>query len=174
MIKYSLRCKPNDHHFDAWFNNSAAFEKQRAANLLSCPACASSEVEKALMAPNVVTTKGRETTTIASIADSTAPETSPTPSPPAPDTTPSDSNASLAINPAVRNEIVQLARKVRDHIESTTEDVGKDFAQEARKIHYEESEARGIRGSATPGEVEELQEEGIPVSPVPSLPDDHN
>ena len=48
-----------------------------------------------------------------------------------------------------------------------TEDVGERFAEEARKIHYGESEDRGIRGQASPEETRELLEEGISVLPLP-------
>ena len=48
-----------------------------------------------------------------------------------------------------------------------TEDVGERFAEEARKMHYGESEERGIRGQATPAQTEELLDEGIAVMPLP-------
>jgi hypothetical protein len=65
-------------------------------------------------------------------------------------------------------------RQLRQHVEATTEDVGKRFAEEARKIHYEETEPRGIRGEATAQEVRDLQDDGVTVTPLPRLPDDHN
>lgn len=171
MIKYALRCS-NDHEFEAWFTNSAAFDDQRGKSLLACPECDTHEVEKALMAPNVVTTKGRgATSAMASPSPSDAPDTS-APANPAPAPTP-DGYAPVSSNPH-QKKVLELMRQVREHIEATTEDVGKGFAEEARKIHYEEAEARGIRGEATAEEVQDLQEEGIPVTPLPRLPDDHN
>ncbi len=169
MIKYTLRCTCN-HEFDAWFNNSAAFDKQQSAKLLSCPHCGSSKVEKALMAPSVVTTKGRDTTTTAA-----GPTRETTSSPASVLLTSDQSEDYTPVSSTPQPEkIVELMRQVRDHVVANTEDVGKSFAEEARKIHYEETEARGIRGEATTEEVEDLQEEGIPVSPLPRLPDDHN
>ena len=70
--------------------------------------------------------------------------------------------------------MVTKMREVRDHINANTEDVGGKFAEEARKIHYGESEERGIRGQATPEEVQDLTDEGVEIAPVPVLPDDAN
>ena len=53
------------------------------------------------------------------------------------------------------------------HILANTEDVGTRFADEARRTHQGESEARGIRGQATPEETQALLEEGVPVMPLP-------
>ena len=52
-------------------------------------------------------------------------------------------------------------------IVSQTEDVGPRFAEEARKIHYGETEERQIRGQVSLQETRELLEEGIPVLPLP-------
>ncbi len=57
--------------------------------------------------------------------------------------------------------------KMRDFVKDNCEDVGNEFAEEARKIHYGESEERGIYGQSTQEEVEELADEGIPVAPIP-------
>lgn len=58
-------------------------------------------------------------------------------------------------------------RRFRRHVESTAEDVGERFPEEARKIHYGESEERGIYGKASPEEARDLIEEGVPVAPIP-------
>lgn len=57
--------------------------------------------------------------------------------------------------------------KMVRHVMSSTEDVGERFAEEARRIHYGESEERGIRGQASRKETEALLEEGIGVLPLP-------
>jgi hypothetical protein len=59
-------------------------------------------------------------------------------------------------------------------VEKTAENVGDNFAEEARKIHYNETTPRGIFGQATPVEAAELIEEGIEVHPLPVLPEDGN
>lgn len=169
MIKYTLRCA-NGHEFEAWFNCSATFEEQRVAELLRCPVCETSQVDKALMAPSVVTRKGRARpqppSNVAEVTEPSGPS-------PAADTSAPDTYSPVSSDPA-HNKIGELLRQLRQHVEATTEDVGKRFAEEARKIHYEEVEPRGIRGEATAQEVEELQEEGVAVTPLPRLPDDHN
>ena len=52
MIKYNLKCE-NDHNFDAWFSDSPNFEKQNKKNLILCPKCSSTKIEKNIMAPNI-------------------------------------------------------------------------------------------------------------------------
>ena len=59
MIRYSLQCE-RGHAFESWFQSSAAYESQVKRKLVSCPACGSARVEKAIMAPRIVGKKGRE------------------------------------------------------------------------------------------------------------------
>lgn len=62
-----------------------------------------------------------------------------------------------------------MAAKIRDEIGKTCENVGENFAEEARAIHYGEKAARGIYGSTTPKESEALKEEGIAAHPLPDI-----
>ena len=71
----------------------------------------------------------------------------------------------------VRAGLNEAARKVRDHVHANAEGVGRDFPEEARKIHYGEAEDRPIYGQATKQEAEALTKEGIEIAPVPQ-PDD--
>ena len=64
----------------------------------------------------------------------------------------------------------EMAKQVRDNAEN----VGDKFAEEARKIHFGEAEARGIYGEATPEEARELIEDGVDFMPLPVFPDDRN
>ena len=59
MIRYSLRCE-QDHSFESWFQNSAAYDSQVKRKLVTCPVCSSTKVEKAIMAPRIVSKKGRD------------------------------------------------------------------------------------------------------------------
>ena len=70
--------------------------------------------------------------------------------------------------------MMQMVREMRKHVEENAEYVGPRFAEEARKIHYEETEQRGIYGEASPDEAEALVEEGITVHALPRLPEDGN
>ena len=59
MIHYNLRCAKG-HAFESWFQSSSAYETQEKRKLVSCPVCGSTKVERAIMAPQVVSKKGRE------------------------------------------------------------------------------------------------------------------
>ena len=63
-------------------------------------------------------------------------------------------------------------RQLRDRIMANSENVGQNFAEEARRIHYEEAPDRAIYGEASPQEVRQLDEEGIDVLPLPRLAED--
>ena len=76
--------------------------------------------------------------------------------------------------PTTPKETLDLLRKLRKSVEENAEFVGDKFASEARKIHHEEAESRGIYGSASSEEANDLLEEGIPVYPLPDIPEDHN
>ncbi|KUO58345.1 MAG: hypothetical protein APF80_15200 [Alphaproteobacteria bacterium BRH_c36] len=163
MIKYALRCA-NQHEFEVWFNSIAAYDEQRHARQLRCPVCDSDGIEKALMAPSVVTTKGKTRTVPAAGAEQPS-AASPVPA--------SGAYVPVATAPPPA-KVIEFLREMRSFVEAHTEDVGKAFAEEARKIHYEEAEPRGIRGEATTSELRELDEEGITVAALPRLPEDQN
>lgn len=59
MIKYSLICAA-DHEFEGWFSSSADYDVQRKKRLVQCPHCGTAKVEKAIMAPNVSTSRRKE------------------------------------------------------------------------------------------------------------------
>jgi hypothetical protein len=74
----------------------------------------------------------------------------------------------------VSGEVLELLRAVRDEVLKNADYVGPRFAEEARKIHFGEIEARGIYGEATPAEAKALLDEGVQVQPLPKLPEDNN
>ena len=71
-------------------------------------------------------------------------------------------------------ELMEKMRDMRRKVEAEADYVGDRFAEEARRIHYEESEMRAIYGEATFDEAKALLEEGIAVAPLPALPEDKN
>lgn len=73
-----------------------------------------------------------------------------------------------------QKEMMAKIREIVSTIRANSEDVGERFPEEARKIHYGESEQRGLIGKATADEVRDLLEEGVEVAPLPTLPDDTN
>ena len=70
--------------------------------------------------------------------------------------------------------VMAMMRDIRRHVTENAENVGDKFADEARKIHYGETEERGIYGNASHDEAKSLIEEGIAVHPLPRLPEDGN
>ena len=160
MIRYSLRCD-HGHEFESWFQSSAAYEQQEKRKLVNCPACGSAKVERAIMAPQIVSRKGRE------IA---APEPAAAPAPATDVTAP----ASTPLLMAQERELRAKLKELRDHIVKNADNVGERFPTEARKMHYGDIEHRPIYGEASPDDARALIEEGVEVSPLPVLPEDRN
>ena len=158
MIHYRLRCAKG-HSFESWFQSSSAYEAQEARNLVDCPICGSTKVERDIMAPQIVSNKGRENTS--------PPAASQTPAPAAPSTT-------TPLLMAQERELRAKIKELRDHIVNNADNVGERFPSEARKMHYGEIAHRPIYGEASPNEARALIEEGVEVTPLPTLPDDRN
>jgi hypothetical protein len=158
MIRYSLRCE-RGHGFESWFQSSSAYDSQVKRKLVTCPACGSAKVDKAIMAPQIVSKKGR---------DSAAPAPAPAASA---DVTASGSTPLMM---AQERELRAKLKELRDHIVKNADNVGERFPNEARKMHYGDIEHRPIYGEASPDEARSLIDEGVEVSPLPVLPDDRN
>ena len=80
----------------------------------------------------------------------------------------------MAILSSREQEFRKKLKELRDHLTRDSDNVGPRFPEEARKMHYGETEHRSIFGVASPQEASELAEEGIDVHPLPILPDDRN
>ena len=158
MILYSLICHKG-HDFESWFANSAAYDKQVKRGLVSCPLCGSAKVEKAIMAPRLA--RKDKSTPILAPAEESAPAAAEAPTPVA------------MISPQER-EFRKRLKELRDHLTANADNVGKKFPEEARKMHYGETEHRSIYGEASPQDARELHEEGIEFHPLPVLPDERN
>lgn len=146
MIRYDLICDKG-HAFDGWFSDSAAYDAQAARKLVACSHCGSVEVSKQLMTPGVPAKSNRK------------PETAQT--------------LVAAPDPKLQ-AMMTMVREIRKHVAENSDYVGKNFAEEARKIHYGEAEKRGIHGEATSDDARALIDEGIEVHPLPRLPEDGN
>ncbi|MFK7792629.1 MAG: DUF1178 family protein [Devosiaceae bacterium] len=190
MISYTLRCSKN-HAFDGWFRGSADYEGQLASGLLACPVCGDDSISKALMTPNVSTGRAKEKAAeevhqalVQAKANldaeqaseaSTKPvegEVLPAPSEAASAPPPIAAVPSLKDAPAPVKAYVDAVRKLRTEVEANSEDVGTRFAEEARKMHHGEVDARPIRGAASLEDAAALDEEGIDVFVLPTLPED--
>ena len=158
MIRYNLVCERR-HEFESWFANSAAYDKQAKRGLVECPACGSTKVEKAIMAPRL----GRADKPIA------VPEAHAAPPPAAP-----EPPAPVAMISPQERELRTKLRELRDHLVKNAENVGRKFPETARKMHYGEIEHRSIYGEASPQEAKELHEEGVEFHPLPVLPEERN
>ncbi|MDE2330370.1 MAG: DUF1178 family protein [Bradyrhizobium sp.] len=156
MIHYNLRCA-RGHAFESWFQSSDAYERQEKRKLVNCPVCGSAKVERGIMAPQIVSKKGRD------IVE------------PAPAAMPAAASpASAPLLMAQEREVLAKLRELRDHILSSSDNVGERFPNEARKMHYGDIEHRPIYGEASPDEARALMEEGVEVATLPMLPDDRN
>jgi hypothetical protein len=165
MIRYSLACE-RGHAFESWFANSSAYDKQAKRGLVACPVCGSTKVDKAIMAPRLA----RSDKAIDLPAPAAAPAATPAPAaPPAPQGV----EPVAMISPQER-ELRAKLKELRDHLVKNSENVGRQFPDEARKMHYGEIEHRSIYGEASPQEAKELYEEGIELHPLPILPDERN
>ncbi len=150
MIVFDLHCA-NAHRFEGWFASAAAFETQLERGLIACPVCGATEVHRLPSAPYVQTGHG--------VPDA----------PPAPTPVGALVGNTLAVQP---HEMVARVLSQLRSLARGAEDVGERLPEEARRIHYGETEARDIRGSASRDDVEALLEEGILVLPVPPAEED--
>lgn len=141
MKVFNLQCS-DLHRFEGWFASEEDYASQVERGLLECPLCADKTIHKLPSAPRI--NLGASEAPAAPVADPQALVAG---------------DAAQALQAAY----LQMARRIVDQ----TEDVGERFAEEARKIHYGETEERGIRGQASREETEALMEEGIAVMPLP-------
>ena len=128
-----------DHPFEGWFQSLDNFNDQLEAGLIACPHCGSAEIRRVPSAIHVAKPVNTPVTTSAR--------------------KPIDSKSGML---SAYHQLVSM-------IVSTTEDVGKDFVQEARKIHYLEAPLRSIMGEASAEDYESLCDEGIDVLRLPVL-----
>ena len=142
MIIFDLQCA-NEHRFEGWFKNATEYENQLASAMIHCPLCGTDQVAKVPTASHLSLGK-------------------------AADTKPRKTQAEQVI---LSQEANALLYELHEHVKQNFEDVGDEFATEAKRMHYGKTEERNIRGNATKDEVEELNDEGIMAFPLPDLPD---
>lgn len=140
MKVLNLQCA-HAHGFEGWFASEDDFQDQLARGLVECPVCGDSAIAKLPSAPRLN-------------LGASEPKAAPAGK---------QEVMNAAPNAQLQAAWMQLVRQVM----ANTEDVGERFAEEARKIHYGETEERGIRGQASREETEALLEEGIGVLPLP-------
>ena len=168
MIKYQLICE-KEHEFEGWFQSSDTFVEQCVAGILSCPFCEPVNVRRALMAPNLASPKTRKSQVTVDTTAEASTGAGPASPPPV-----SVSGSGMPPEAMVKmRELVVEMRNLQAKIKENCRDVGGDFAEEARKIHYGEAEPEGICGEVSETEREQLDEEGIEIMQMPWLPQDN-
>jgi hypothetical protein len=145
MKVLDLQCA-HRHSFEGWFGSEDDFQSQLARGLVECPMCGNTHITKMLSAPRL--------------------NLGATQAPAAQDAAPAKPVSTAVAAPAATEQQVAWMKLLR-HVLDNTEDVGTQFAEEARKMHYGESETRNIHGQATLDETEALLDEGIDVLPLP-------
>ena len=162
MIRYTLRCDKS-HVFESWFRDMASFDGQVKRGLVACPICNSVKVDKAIMAPRIHRTdRDRSAPSEAVTRDEAV---SPVDAPKA---------EPVALISDQELELRAAIKAIRAKVESSADNVGKGFADEALKIHLGEVPHRSIYGEASADDVRMLHEEGVEFHALPVLPDDRN
>ncbi|MDB5848627.1 MAG: hypothetical protein JWP29_2379 [Rhodoferax sp.] len=151
MKVLDLQCG-HQHTFEGWFGSEEDFQSQLARSLVECPVCGDTGILKRLSAPRL--NFGATQASAEAAASSGGSGTS------------GGSGSAVAVTPAPNQAQQAAYMKAVRHILANTEDVGSQFAEEARKIHYGEADERNIRGQASAEETAELLDEGIAVMPL--------
>jgi hypothetical protein len=162
MIVFDLLCGEG-HRFEGWFGSAADFAAQKERRQLACPGCGNAQVERV---PSVsrVNLGAPEPKPAGRGRPAQEPAGTPAQGPGAPQRMPEmEGKDPFAI-------AQMLYSRMLDELLTRTQDVGKDFPAEARRIFYEEAPARAIRGVASAREHDELMDEGIPVARLPLPP----
>jgi hypothetical protein len=160
MILYRLRCSKG-HEFESWFKDSKTYERQEKKSLIGCAVCGDAKVSRAIMSPRIG--KGGN-----AVEGEAPPALVPAPAPSPEQQQAQQKMAALARH--MPKELREALVKVRAEVEKNCEHVGDKFAEEARKIHYGESDKRGIYGETSEEEAEALAEEGIEFGRLPWIP----
>lgn len=130
------------HRFEGWFKNPDDYEQQLASGLLACPVCGSEQVRKVPSATYISKPSG------------------------------GDVKGTVRELAALHQRSAELMRQLHDYVDKHYDDVGGGFAEEAKRMHYGETEERNIRGVASAEEVKELKEAGVAALPLPPRPID--
>lgn len=162
MKVLNLQCR-HQHSFEGWFASEDDFQNQLSRSLIECPLCNNKTITKMLSAPRLnfgvappkVPPASQPSLGAASSATYAGLNSGD-----------SAAAASAAVIPAPESALQTAWLQMVRHVVANTENVGDKFAEEARKIHYGESEERAIRGHASRKETAELLEEGISVMPL--------
>jgi hypothetical protein len=147
VIVFDLKCAGEGHVFEAWFGSSADYEAQQARGLVSCPVCGDACVGKAVMAP-AVSAKGNSRAVVPAAQEPAAPVMS-------------------SADQAKLRALAQALHQAQQQALEGSTWVGRNFAEQARAMHYGEQDRASIHGEVAPAEARALIEEGVEVAPLP-------
>lgn len=159
MIVFNLSCSRH-HYFDGWFRSADDFAQQAARDMVACPICGDNDIAKLLSAPRI-----NLGTTLASDSNAGAGASS--------DVTVSGDGALIGKHQDVVGASTipglqaHMLRQFKQFVLTNTENVGGDFAETARKMHYGEEQHRNIRGRVSADESQALRDEGIETVGLP-------
>lgn len=160
MLVLNLSCS-HGHSFEGWFSSHEDYQAQQARHLLSCPMCGDASITRMPSAPRLNISNLRDK------SQELAREQVSSDSGRAADQAAISASAPLAPSSLTEGAGQKQWLELVAHVMSNTEDVGTQFAEEARRIHYGEAQERGIRGSASADDAAALLDEGIEVLPLP-------
>lgn len=164
-IIYDLECEYS-HRFEGWFRSIDNYEEQRASGLLQCPECGTTSVRKIPSRLNIGSKSADSGLALEQVSTSAAK---------AAEAEANTEKSKEGMDPIQLNKVdvataFVMAKQAIQALIRHSEDVGSQFAEEARKIHYQEAPLRAIRGQASAEEFEELRDEGIDIIALPNLP----
>ena len=138
---FNLVCA-NNHQFEGWFRSLQDYESQKRNKQVACPVCDCTTIERQASAPHINIKKSP---------------------------TSRNRHTESSVDSAKNLTAERITKSIVDYVIKNTEDVGGDFPNEARKIFYNETPTRPIRGNASKAEIKELKDEGIEVLPLPGI-----
>ncbi|NDB13042.1 MAG: DUF1178 family protein [Betaproteobacteria bacterium] len=157
MIVFNLHCDL-DHRFEGWFASHEAYENQKSRSLIECPLCGSTSIGKMLSAPRISRGLVEAPNLVAAEVE------------PQVEVAQSKGGVAQAVNPQAAPQALALQAawfQMLRYVVENTVDVGQQFADEARRIHYHEAPERNIRGQVSHQEAQALAEEGIEILSLP-------
>jgi hypothetical protein len=154
-MKFNLRCNL-DHDFEGWFPNKDELLKQIGKGLVECPYCGTINVKKTLSSPNISTKSNKKLTDTTKNLNSSSSKLQ-------------DVNDNFESKNTVFNnyQLRKIYKNLQKTIEKEFTNVGSNFANEARKIHYGEKKPKNIYGKCSESERVDLEKEGVDFASIP-------
>ena len=161
MICYRLHCTTG-HEFEGWYKDSQTFTRLQGMGLLSCPECGDTHIQQVLAAPAILKGSSHRSLSVSHADSQSSPSSTPAAVPAK--TAPSKKARSA---PCLPDALVGVMQRVREVIEKNCDNVGKNFAEEALRMHQGKAQKRNIYGDVSETDRELLESEGVPFQTIP-------